>query len=120
MIDDPDPDPDFRTPLSNQQETQFQNWIRENKIFFDDSPTGDYDMRGFYAGLQSGDPRARTAISPYDNRLHFTDTWKTPYHRTFSNESIYASPDDPHWDGYRLIDKNGNVIADETPKSYLH
>lgn len=37
-------------------------------------------------------------------------------HKTFSNESKYATPDAPHWEGDRLIDKNGRVVADETPK----
>jgi len=108
--------PKYQTRLTPQEETQFQGWVKKNKVPFDPSPQADYDMRGFWKGLTTGDPRAKTGISPYDGRMHFTDTWKTPYHKTFSNESIYAPPDAPHWEGDRLIDKNGNVVADETPQ----
>jgi hypothetical protein len=114
---DPDPDnPDYKTPLSPAEEKQFQAWVRTNKVPFDDSATSDYDMRGFWKAAQEGDPNASTAVSKFDNRIHFPDTYKTPYHRTFSNESQYATSDAPHWVGDRLIDKNGNVVADETPK----
>jgi hypothetical protein len=113
---DPDPDnPDYKTPLSPGEEKQFQAWVRTNTVPFDDSATSDYDMRGFWKAAQEGDPNANTAVSKFDNRIHFPDTFKTPYHRTFSNESQYATSDAPHWVGDRLIDKNGNVVADETP-----
>jgi hypothetical protein len=108
--------PKYQTALTPQQEAQFQNWVKQNNVPFDPGPYADYDMRGFWKGMTTGDPRARTGISPYDKQLHFTDTWKTPYHRTFSNESIYAPKDAPHWEGDRLIDKDGKVVADETPK----
>jgi hypothetical protein len=69
-------------------------------------------MRGFWRAQQQGDPDAvRSAANG-----HFPDTYKTPYHRTFGNESIYAAPDAPHWEGDKLIDKHGNVLLDETPK----
>jgi hypothetical protein len=100
-----DIEPSYHTPLSPENEQKFDN-----------SGESDYDMRGFWRALQQGDPDAKTAVSQFDGKIHFPDTYKTPYHRTFSNESIYASPDAPHWEGDRLIDKNGNVIADETPK----
>lgn len=106
----------YISTLSPADEQTFQQWVKQNNIPFDPSKTADYDMRGFWSALVSKDPRAVTAISPYDNQIHFPDVWKTPYHRTFSNESIYASKDAPHWEGYKLIDKNGNVVADETPK----
>jgi hypothetical protein len=107
-------EPPYHTNLSPEKEAQFQQWVKENNVPFDPSETADYDMRGFWKGLTSGDPRAQTSVSSFDNRLHFTDTWKTPYHRTFSNESIYATPDAPQWKDDRLIDKYGNVIADES------
>jgi hypothetical protein len=106
----------FATQLPPDQESQFQNWVQANNVPFDPSPYADYDMRGFYQALLGNDPRATTAVSQFDGRLHFPDTWKTPYHRTFSNESIYAMPDAPHWSGDRLIGRDGSVIADETPK----
>lgn len=106
----------YISKLNDQDEQKFQQWVKDNKIPFDPSPKADYDMRGFWSALMQGDPRATTGINPADNRIHFTDVWKTPYHKTFSNQSIYASKDAPHWDGDKLIDMYGNVLADETPK----
>lgn len=109
------PKQDYATPgpyitkLSSEEEAQFQDWVKHNNIPFDPSPNADYDMRGFWKAQQSGDPTAKRAAN-----LHFPDTWKTPYHKTFSNESIYSKPDAPHWEGNKLIDKNGNVVVDES------
>jgi hypothetical protein len=104
----------YRTQLNPQEEQAFQQWVQANNVPFDPSPMADYDMRGFFKALVNGDERARTAVNPSDNRLHFPDTWKTPFHRTFSNESIYAPADAPRWIENKLIDKNGRVIADES------
>src|ERR1035438_684822 len=46
--------------------------------------------------------------------MHFPDTYKTPFHKTFSNESKYAPKDAPHWEEDKLVDKHGKVIADES------
>ncbi len=73
-------------------------------------------MRGFWKAYTLGDPRAATAVSKFDDQLHFSDVWKTPYHKTFSNQSMYATKDAPQWVGDKLIDYYGRVIADETPK----
>lgn len=104
----------YVTPLNSQQETQFQQWVRQNNVPFDPSPTSDYDMRGFWLAGQQGDPRAVTQINPNDNRIHFNDAWKTPYHMSFSNQSIYAQPNAPQWNHKdQLIDPYGNVVFDE-------
>jgi hypothetical protein len=73
-------------------------------------------MRGYWKdkimGKRAG---AGTTINPNDNRPHFTDEYKTPYHTKFSNESKYATPDAPRWiDDHRLVDKNGRLIVDES------
>ena len=106
------------TRLSPADEMRFQGWIKNNNIPFEDSPHSDYDMRGFWKAQQQGDPVAKTAVSSFDHRIHFPDVWKTPYHRSFSNESKYATPNAPHWtgddeSGYALRDKLGNVVYDE-------
>lgn len=98
----------YNTQLNPVEELQFQQWIKANKIPWIDSPDSDYDMRGFWKAMQSGDPNARRAAN-----LHFPDTFKTPWHHSISNESIYASPDAPSWKGSQLVDKNGNVVWDE-------
>jgi GGDEF domain-containing protein len=106
----------YKTSLPPDQEQGFQSWVKQNKVPWQDTPNADYDMRGYYKAMQSGDVNAQQKQSGFDGKMHFPDTYKTPYHKTFSNESQYATPDAPHWDGDRLIDKGGKVVADETPK----
>lgn len=106
----------YTTTLSPGDEAGFQSWVKANKVPWQDEPRADYDMRGYYKGLRTGDPIAKQSLNAGDGLMHFPDKWKTPYHKTFSNESMYALPDAPHWEGDRLIDKNGKVVADETPK----
>lgn len=109
----------YTTKLQPADETKFQTWAKEKKVPWQDTPTADYDMRGYWQSMQAGDPNAKQQLSEFDKKPHFPDTWKTPYHKTFSNESKYAPKDAPHWDGNRLIDKNGKVVADETPAKPL-
>lgn len=107
--------PDYNTQLAPDEEQQFQGWLKQNNVPFDASaPVTDYDMRGFYRGLKSGNPIAASAIDPNDSRMHYPDFWKTPLHETFSNESQWATPDAPAWnDQDQLVDKNGRVIFDD-------
>lgn len=110
----------FYTQLSPDKEQQFRQWVQDNNVPFHpelpNSAVGniEYDMRGFWQGLQNGDPHAQQAIDPNDGKMHFNDYWKTPYHGTFSRESQYATPDAPYWTkDDKLIDKNGNVLFDD-------
>jgi len=101
----------YVTQLPPPKEAAFEQWVKTNKIPFDlSAPTStqDYDMRGFWQSMTNGDPLAKRGAN-----LHFPDTYKTPYHRSFSNESQYALPIAPHWQGNKLIDKNGQVVFDE-------
>lgn len=109
-------DKTYATKLSPKEESAFQGWVKTKKVPFDPSPKADYDMRGYWKAQQGGDARATTAVNEADRQMHFPDTWKTPYHKTFSNESIYAPKDAPSWQGNKLVDKTGKVIADETPR----
>jgi hypothetical protein len=111
-IEQPKAAKSYRTNLSPPEERGFQSWVKENRVPYQDSPTADYDMRGFYKAKQSGDPIAAQAPNG-----HYPDKWKTPYHKTFSNESMYATPDAPHWEGSRLVGKDGRVVADESEDS---
>ena len=94
---------DYRTSLTPQQETAFRQWVRDRKAPFDPNQIHpDYDMRGFW--LHSPD---RDSWRPGQ---HFPDTWKTPYHHSFSNESMYAKTGTPfQWKGDRLIDGRTGV-----------
>src|ERR1700678_904319 len=82
----------YTTTLSPLEEQQFKVWVAQNKIPWQDSPTSDYDMRGYWKAQQAGDKDARTEINPVDKKPHYPDTYKTPYHKTFSRESKYALP----------------------------
>lgn len=103
----------YKTALPMLDELKFQNWVKQNKVPFDDGPKSDYDMRGFYKDMQSG--KLATGLGP-DGTIHYPDTYKTPYHKTFSNESIYATPNAPHWQGNSLFDKLGSLLVNEDPK----
>jgi hypothetical protein len=105
---------DYFTKLSPSQEKEFQKWVQDNNVPFDPSPTADYDMRGFYKGLMSGDSHAETGTNANDGRMHFSDYWKTPYHKSFSAESQYALPGAPKWNERdQLVAPDGTVVFDE-------
>lgn len=104
----------YQTKLDPAQESQFQSWVKQNNVPFQDSPTADYDMRGFYKGLQAHDPHAQTGINQNDGKLHFGDYYKTPYHKSFSRESQWATDGAPSWnDKDQLISPAGQVVFDE-------
>lgn len=107
----------YTTKLQPHHEQEFRSWLAVSRAPFDPSPRADYDMRGFWLALRNGDARATTAMNQSDKQLHFPDTWKTPFHESFSNESIYAGEDAPAWRGDVLVDKHGRIVADERPKA---
>jgi hypothetical protein len=108
------PKDNYQTVLPVEDEVRFAKWQLENKVPFDPSPQADYDMRGFYQALQAKDPRAISAINPNDNRMHYPDYWKTPYHKSFSNESQWATPNAPKWNELdQLVLPKGQVVFDE-------
>lgn len=109
-------DHEYNTDLGKDQELKFQDWLKQNNIPFDAAaPVSDYDMRGFYKALQSGDPKAKEALNANDNQMHFPDYWKTPYHKSFSAESQWADPKKaPQWnDQDQLVMPDGRVVYDE-------
>jgi hypothetical protein len=97
----------YTTQLSPSDELQFRNWVKSNNIPWVDEPQSDYDMRGFYKDMVGGGAKRSTT------NLHFPDTYKTPYHKSFSNESKYATADAPHWEENNLVDKTGKVVFSE-------
>jgi hypothetical protein len=74
-----------------------------------------YDMRGYWKDIASKG-RNESGINPIDKKHHYPDTYKTPYHESFSNESKYATRDAPHWVGEKLIDKRGRAIYETKAK----
>lgn len=110
------PGASYNTPLSPADEFAYRNWVQQNNVPTDPNSTApqDYDMRGFYQGLQQGNPKAQSAVDPNDSRLHYPDFWKTPLHQTFSNESQWAPADAPQWtDNDQLAKPNGQVVFDD-------
>lgn len=106
--------PSYLTTLPPADEAKFQAWVQQNRVPFDPSPQADYDMRGFYKGLMAGDSRATTGVNANDGKLHFGDYYKTPYHKSFSSESKWATAAAPTWnDKDQLVLKNGAVVFDE-------
>ncbi len=108
----------YLTKLPPEQERAFQDWVSKNNVPFDPSAKADYDMRGFWHGLVTGDRKAQTAINPNDNKMHFPDYWKTPYHESFSNESMHAAKGAPKWNEKdQLVLPNGKIVFDERKKN---
>ncbi len=113
----------YITTLPPQDEQKFQQWWNAYSSAnpgMDDpnAPHAGYDYRGWFKAGQAGDPRAVQQVNPNDHRLHFNDAWKTPYHESFSGESIYAKPGGPTWnDKDQLIAPNGKVLFDERAKA---
>jgi hypothetical protein len=104
----------YNTPLDPPTEKEFRNWVKQGNVPFDpEAKTTDYDMRGFYKAMKSGDPRAKAMVNPNDKRPHYPDHWKTPYAATFSNQSQWALPHAPIWQGDRYMLPNGHVIYDD-------
>lgn len=94
----------YVTKLPILEELSFMKWAKDNRVPL----TDDYDMRGYWKALSANDPRALQA-----GNGHYPDIWKTPLHKSFSNESIYATKNAPHWYGDTLRDKLGSLLVDE-------
>ena len=105
----------YNTPLTPRSEQAFRSWLKQNDVPFDaDAPVSDYDMRGFFKAWAARDPRATSALDPNDQRMHYPDYWKTPYHETFSNESQWATPVAPQWNSLdQLVTPGGRIIFDD-------
>ena len=106
--------PSYQTNLGKDNEESFRHWVSVNKQrlqdYNPDNPKGDYDMRGWWLA-NNGTPAPQG---------HFPDTYKTPYHQSFSNESKYAKQDAPRWKDngktWDLVDKTGKVVFSEPKK----
>jgi hypothetical protein len=114
------PGQSFNTELDPGQEQFFRQWLQHNNVPFNpQSGASDYDMRGYWRGLQSGNPMAKpTEINPNDNRPHFTDYYKTPLHQSFSAGSQWAGNDAPTWVNDHQLADRGRVVFDERPFSF--
>ena len=90
----------YNTPLTPEQEQQFQAWARKNNRLKD---LYDYDMRGAWL---SGAKQASNG--------HFTDQFKKPNHPTFSTESQYSGKDGFVGGSWEKIGNKWNYTASPT------
>lgn len=110
------PGASYNTPLMPLDEMAFRQWVANNSVPFNvNAPVSDYDMRGYWQGLQQGNPMARpTEVNVNDGRPHYTDYYKTPLHQTFSAESQWAGPLSPTWiNDHQLAAPSGRLLFDE-------
>lgn len=72
----------YTTQLNDEQERRFQVWraMLPKALQYD----GDYDLRGAYTD----------GLKPSENE-HFNDKYKKPNHPTFSDQSMYSTPQNP-------------------------
>jgi hypothetical protein len=104
---------EYQTPLSAENEKRFNNWLSVHSKhpaiseYDPQSKQMDYDLRGWWLN--------NNGIAPPQG--HFPDTYKTPYHETFSNESIYALPTAPRWiqqgQNWFLLGNDGSILKQE-------
>lgn len=88
----------FQTSLKPNEEKSFQDWVSRNRVGVDKT----YDWRGLW---QDTNGKAPGDFQP--------DKYKTPYDPDFSNQSKYATPDNPlQWrDPATLMDiRNGKSM----------
>ena len=101
----------FNTKLDKENETRFQNWVRQTKEKYGSDVGRDletYDLRGFWLNGGHADESFRKREG------HAPDTYKKPNHPTFSDESIYHNqPADGggYWvGGHWTTDAQGNDV----------
>lgn len=81
----------FNTPLTADEEWDFQEWAAKEKAKGKLVGDDDYDIRGYWKSIK-GKPLAEG---------HGPDTYKKPNHPTFSDESIYHGTPAPDGSRYR-------------------
>jgi len=74
----------YDTPLTEKQWNDYQDWAKKSGKNPAEEER-DYDLRGFYL----------THPEPMKPGEHGKDTFKKPWHPTFSDESKYSTPENP-------------------------
>jgi hypothetical protein len=105
------------TKLPPAQEKAFMDWVKANKVPFNAADKyPDYDMRGYYLSTLTDPKGAKAGINPVTQSLHYPDTYKTPYHESFSSESKWARPGAPSWKDNKLVTPSGKVVFEDKPE----
>lgn len=71
----------------------FDDWANKASVYKGIRIKGDptYDYKSWY----NEDPSRAYALLNDDPNAHFDDKWKTPYHPTFSDQSVYSNAKHP-------------------------
>ena len=71
----------------------FNDWANKASVYKGIKIKGDhtYDYKSWY----NEDPNRAYALLNNDPSAHFDDKWKTPYHPTFSDQSVYSNAKHP-------------------------
>lgn len=71
----------------------FDDWANKASVYKGIRIKGDpaYDYKSWY----NEDPNRAYALLNDDPNAHFDDKWKTPYHPTFSDQSVYSNAKHP-------------------------
>ena len=105
------------TKLPSAQEKAFLDWVKDNKVPFNSADKyPDYDMRGYYLSTLTDPKAAKAGINAATQSLHYPDTYKTPYHESFSAESKWAKPGAPNWKDNKLVTPSGEVVFEDKPE----
>lgn len=107
----------YYTKLNPRKEREFRAWYDNlsNRLGLDKNPDDikqGYDYRGYFQ--QYGNTNVE-----YENpNFHFPDTYKQPWHETFSNESKYAKGIEGvgYWDGDTFIPGSFNNLMKQSFK----
>lgn len=103
----------YTTQLNPADEARYQVWraMLPQQLQYE----GDYDLRGAYSD----------GLKPSDN-AHFNDKYKKPNHPTFSDQSMYSTPQNPggSWigtdsTGYTFNASPANLVH-QTPDDLLN
>lgn len=78
---------------SGKDERSFNDWANKASAYKGIKIKGDptYDYKGWY----NEDPNRAYALLNDDPSAHFSDKYKTPYHPTFSDQSVYSNAKHP-------------------------
>lgn len=79
----------------------FDEWknAAESNLGLDIDNSNDYNYRSFY----KNEPDTAWEIAEASPGIHFPDTYKTVFHPTFSNESVYSGKEHPFFNPLGLV-----------------
>lgn len=109
----------YKTPLDVKQNFLYELWKQSNNV--PDNNT--YDMQGYYKDIAS---KGGNETGMKEDGIHYPDTYKTPRHPSFSEESKYYNPamgkrkwKDQGNNDWALMGENDVPITTESAQFFL-